>query len=214
MVKEPGCQLQLLCKTWKSVTNSENLARRLNGLKHVPGSHPWKSPAGQDTEPSGYYPEQLASRLVRVAVTEQHMSLQEMYAVCRAEQGSCGDTGANSPAGILDNGFAQYYGGAHLQICCLSAWELDPGNDEDLTVKEMSEINSYIKLVHANLGHPNNKALAQMLKVRGCRPAVLNTVRQFKCDICESLKMPRPRPVASHRPIPQPGREVVFDELE
>ena len=91
-------------------------------------------------------------------MTGQRMGLQEMYAVCRAEQGACGGNGAISPDNPPDDGFAQRFDPAHLPTWCLPSWELDPGNDEDLTVKEMADINSYIKLVHANLGHPNNRA--------------------------------------------------------
>lgn len=67
-----------------------------------------------------------------------------------------------------------------------------------------SEIQSDVRRLHNNLGHPDPERFAKFLKERGAKEEVVDGARDYQCDSCvESQKQPR---------LSQPGR--IHDNLD
>ena len=88
---------------------------------------------------------------------------------------------------------------------------MDGKEDHNLTKDQIQKLESYIRLVHTNLGHLPRAHLLRYLRDRGARPEVLRLARNFKCDICDAHRPPTKRPPASSAEQPQNGHEVLFD---
>ena len=169
---------KLMGKRWRFATNDRPLQEALAPFSHCLGGHTHARCEGRvRTEASGSYPRELCMRLLRAAL-QPKTSLLALVAEA-AEQDM--EEEPPEPEKPTEGGVA----------------------GTKVSAEERKRIQSYLHLVHVNLGHPSRKVLVRMLRTRGASPVVQAHAREFSCDLCDALKGPTPSPADGGQNMPE-----------
>ncbi|CAK0890102.1 unnamed protein product, partial [Prorocentrum cordatum] len=192
-LKAPGTG-ELLKKRWKFLANDKRIWVALQPLQCRGGHYHEEIESSRRTEASGSYPKMLRRRVLRALTKSQNQKYfeEEVVHVCMAatQQPPTEPTPEEDETSIPPQ---------------------DGKESHDLTSDTVKKLESYIRLVHTNLGHLPRAHLLRYLRDRGARPEVLRLARTFKRGICDAHRPPTKRPPASSAEQPLNVHEVLFD---
>ncbi|CAK0874899.1 unnamed protein product, partial [Prorocentrum cordatum] len=185
---------ELMRKRWKFLTNVKRIWVALQPLQCRGGHYYEEIESSLRTEASGSYPKMLRRRILRALTKSQnHTYFEEEVVNCFCMAAT--QQPPTEPTPEEDE---------------TSIPPLDGKESHDLTSDTVKKLESYIRLVHTNLGHLPRSHLPRYLS-RGARPEVLRLARTFKCDICDARRPPTKRQPASSAEQPHNGHEVLFE---
>jgi len=184
-----GCRHGLVCrktgeliqKPWGWFSTHKGVRDKLAAVcNHGTGVH--KKIEGSITASTAVYPPLLCRRFAeailaktrQVSVCFSEYDVDDVHGHVFAEEGE-EDQQEEQPVIDLD-------GSQEME-----EQEGGPGDEEQQeqdSETEIMEIKQKLKMIHRNLGHPNNEAMLKMLRDSGANKKVLDLAKDFSCEFC------------------------------
>ena len=192
----------LIKKGWRFVTNDIHLKNAI--ARSCSGDHRHAPVQGRNSDFSARYPPQLCKKIAEITMRPPRAgTAAAVLAEQRANMEFTGDLpgervlfsrAVDEAVELLE----EFVFVSHpVPVLALNEkGRSDIGSDE-ISAEELRDVDRALRHLHANLGHPGNRALASVLKHGAATDWVIKRALELKCDACERFKRRAPTPVAS-----------------
>ena len=90
----------------------------------------------------------------------------------------------------------------------------DRGLLDKETKPDDKALETLVRTVHDNLGHPSNESLAKHFRMAGSRPEVIRMAEKLRCSVCEEMSRQKARRPGHVEAVPANGHVVETDGWE